>query len=86
MKFVSAARKNALFAQLFSEPFIAHISEANIKQYSQFTFSRELKHFYKSYKKKQSKYNTLHVNMSDTDITTYNSDDESDRRWLYSAI
>uniref|UniRef100_A0A4W2H4N8 Uncharacterized protein n=1 Tax=Bos indicus x Bos taurus TaxID=30522 RepID=A0A4W2H4N8_BOBOX len=42
-------------------------------------FSRELKHFYKSYKKKQPKYNTLYGNMSDSDITTYNSDGESDR-------
>ncbi|KAG5193965.1 uncharacterized protein CXorf66 homolog [Ovis aries] len=79
VKFCRCYKEKCLVCTAVSEPFITHISEANIKHVPVPLFSRELKHFYKSYKKKQSKYNTLHVNMSDTDITTYNSDDESDR-------
>ena len=79
VKFCRCYKEKCLVCTAVSEPFITHISEANIKHVPVPLFSRELKHFYKSYKKKQSKYNTLYVNMSDSDITTYNSDDESDR-------
>ncbi|XP_040121324.1 uncharacterized protein CXorf66 homolog [Oryx dammah] len=72
-------KEKCLLCTAASEPLIPHISEANIKRVPVPLFSRELKHFYKSYKKKQSKYNALYGNTSDSDITTYNSDGESDR-------
>ena len=79
VKFCRCYKEKCLVCRAVSEPFITHVSEANKKHVPVPLFSRELKHFYKSYKKKQSKYNTLYGNMSDSDITTYNSDGESDR-------
>ncbi|XP_055293987.1 uncharacterized protein CXorf66 homolog [Moschus berezovskii] len=75
VKFCRCYKEKCLVCRAVSEPFITHISETNIKHVPVPLFSRELKHFYKSYKKKQPKYG----NMSDSDITTYNSDGESDR-------
>ena len=79
MKFCRCYKEKCLVCRAVSEPFITHVSDANKKHVPVPLFSRELKHFYKSYKKKQPKYNTLYGNMSDSDITTYNSDGESDR-------
>ncbi|XP_010832249.1 PREDICTED: uncharacterized protein CXorf66 homolog, partial [Bison bison bison] len=79
VKFCRCYKEKCLVCRAVSEPFITHVSDANKKHVPVPLFSRELKHFYKSYKKKQPKYNTLYGNMSDSDITTYNSDGESDR-------
>ncbi|OWJ99505.1 hypothetical protein Celaphus_00009570 [Cervus elaphus hippelaphus] len=78
VKFCRCYKEKCLVCRAVSEPFITHISEANIKHVPVPLFSRELKHFYKSYKKKP-RYITLYGNMGDSDVTTYNSDGDSDR-------
>ncbi|XP_020752732.1 uncharacterized protein CXorf66 homolog [Odocoileus virginianus] len=78
VKFCRCYKEKCLVCRAVSEPFITHISEANIKHVPVPLFSRELKHFYKSYKKRP-RYTVLYGNTSGSDVTTYNSDGDSDR-------
>ncbi|KAB0338310.1 hypothetical protein FD755_025279 [Muntiacus reevesi] len=74
--------EKCLVCSASSEPFITHISERNMKHIPVPDYSRELKHFYKSFHKTEPKDNALYDNINDSHFTTCYSDGESDRETI----
>ncbi|XP_045393806.1 uncharacterized protein CXorf66 homolog [Lemur catta] len=62
-----------------SEPLVNDISEAKKKQAQNLPVSSKVKSFPGCFHNVDSRDNTYHGNMSDSDMMTYNSDDDSDR-------
>ncbi|XP_012637941.1 uncharacterized protein CXorf66 homolog [Microcebus murinus] len=72
-------KERCLVCQTFSEPLLNDISETKKKQAQNLPVSSKVKYFPRSFHKVDSRGNTYHDNMSDSDMMTYNSDDDSDR-------
>uniref|UniRef100_A0A8C9DSN2 Chromosome X open reading frame 66 n=1 Tax=Prolemur simus TaxID=1328070 RepID=A0A8C9DSN2_PROSS len=71
--------KRRLVCKTFSEPLVNDISEAKKKQARNLPISSKVKSFPGCFHKVDSRDNTYRGNMSDSDMMTYNSDDDSDR-------
>ncbi|XP_012520709.1 PREDICTED: uncharacterized protein CXorf66 homolog [Propithecus coquereli] len=72
--------ERCLVCKTFSEPLVNDISEAKKKQAQNLPVSSNVKSFPGSFDKVDSRDNTYHDNnMSDSDMMTYNSADDSDR-------
>ncbi|KAG5193966.1 hypothetical protein JEQ12_020327 [Ovis aries] len=79
VNFCQCYTEKCLVCSASSELFITHISERNMKHVRVPDFSREPKHFYKSFHKTEPKDNALYGNMNDSHFIICNSDDESDK-------
>ncbi|KAL2768080.1 uncharacterized protein WCI35_023706, partial [Daubentonia madagascariensis] len=72
-------KERCLVCKTFSEPLVNDISEAKKKKAQNLPVSSKVKPFPRSFHKVDSKDDAYHNNVSDSDMMTYNSDDDSDR-------
>ncbi|XP_069320282.1 uncharacterized protein CXorf66 homolog [Eulemur rufifrons] len=71
--------ERCLACKTFSEPLVNDISEAKKKQARNLPVSSKVKSFPGSFRKVDFRDNTYRGNMCNSDMMTYNSDDDSDR-------